>query len=248
MALTKLTADVENHQKLDNNPSDDPGFVSRAARADALRVLFDKAAVDTKNYINGTLIPEIEAGLNLKEDKTSAVPILSAAQASADAAEESATAAAGSAGAAANSAAAASGFAETATTKAGQATGSAGDAADSAALSQSWAVGGTESRTGEDTNNAKYWSEAAKVKTGEPGADGKGIQSINRTSGSGAAGISDTFTITFTDGSTTTFQVYNGSDGLNSGDFFWIGDVGEYNALTPAEKNNTDIIHFIKEA
>ena len=71
MALTKLTADVENHQKLDNNPSDDPGFESRAARAQALKVLFDKGAVDIKNFINETLIPEIEVGSIASIERTS---------------------------------------------------------------------------------------------------------------------------------------------------------------------------------
>ena len=33
------------------------------------------------------------------------------------------------------------------------------EAEDSAILSESWAVGGTGTRTGEDTNNAKYWAE-----------------------------------------------------------------------------------------
>lgn len=36
-------------------------------------------------------------------------------------------------------------------------------AADSALLSQSWAVGGTGSRTGEDTNNSKYWAGVAQA-------------------------------------------------------------------------------------
>ena len=36
------------------------------------------------------------------------------------------------------------------------------DAQASAILSQSWAVGGTGSRAGEDTNNSKYWSDEAK--------------------------------------------------------------------------------------
>lgn len=36
-------------------------------------------------------------------------------------------------------------------------------ASDSATLSESWAIGGTGSRTGEDTNNAKYWCEQASA-------------------------------------------------------------------------------------
>ena len=49
---------------------------------------------------------------------------------------------------------------------------------------------------------------------GESGDDGRGIVSIARTSGTGAAGTTDTYTITFTDSTTATFQVYNGADGV----------------------------------
>ena len=56
--------------------------------------------------------------------------------------------------------------------------------------------------------------------TGKPskGADGSSIQSIERTSGTGAPGTTDTYTVTLTNGDTTTFQVYNGKDGSGSGD------------------------------
>jgi hypothetical protein len=48
---------------------------------------------------------------------------------------------------------------------------------------------------------------------GADGADGRGIASVIRTSGTGAPGTTDTYTITFTDSTTTTFQVVNGADG-----------------------------------
>ena len=47
------------------------------------------------------------------------------------------------------------------------------------------------------------------------GPKGVGIASIARTSGTGAAGTTDTYTITMTDGSTSTFTVYNGKDGAS---------------------------------
>lgn len=50
------------------------------------------------------------------------------------------------------------------------------------------------------------------------GPSGKSIVSITRTSGTGAPGTIDTYTITFTDSTTSTFQVYNGADGQGSGD------------------------------
>lgn len=50
---------------------------------------------------------------------------------------------------------------------------------------------------------------------GLKGDAGVGIASIARTSGTGAAGTTDTYTITLTDGSTATFTVYNGKDGAS---------------------------------
>ena len=53
---------------------------------------------------------------------------------------------------------------------------------------------------------------------GPQGNPGSSIQKIERTSGTGAAGTVDTYTVTLTDGSTTTFQVRNGADGKGAGD------------------------------
>jgi hypothetical protein len=48
---------------------------------------------------------------------------------------------------------------------------------------------------------------------GTPGKDGRGIVSIERTSGDGSPGTKDTYTITYTDGTTSTFTVTNGKNG-----------------------------------
>lgn len=50
------------------------------------------------------------------------------------------------------------------------------------------------------------------------GLQGVSIGNISRTSGNGAAGTTDTYTITLTDGNTHTFTVYNGKNGEGSGD------------------------------
>ncbi len=55
-----------------------------------------------------------------------------------------------------------------------------------------------------------------KGEPGDPGKNGdpgRGIVSVERTSGTGAAGTTDTYTITYTDNTTSTFGVYNGKDG-----------------------------------
>lgn len=51
---------------------------------------------------------------------------------------------------------------------------------------------------------------------GPKGEPGRGIASILRTSGDGAPGSIDTYTITYSDSSTDTFSVYNGKDGLGT--------------------------------
>lgn len=55
------------------------------------------------------------------------------------------------------------------------------------------------------------------------GSDGKGIQSITKTSSSG---LIDTYTITYTDGTTSTFTVTNGADTKNYGYCNTAADVG----------------------
>ena len=54
-----------------------------------------------------------------------------------------------------------------------------------------------------------------KGDTGEQGETGVGVQSVERTAGDGSPGTTDTYTITLTDGSTSTFTVYNGADGTS---------------------------------
>ena len=56
MALTKLTADVENISALDDRPNDVDGLT-----ATQLKALFDKAGKDIKTYINGTLTTQVDA-------------------------------------------------------------------------------------------------------------------------------------------------------------------------------------------
>ena len=56
-----------------------------------------------------------------------------------------------------------------------------------------------------------------KIPRGVQGPMGT-IVSIVRTSGTGAPGTTDTYTITCSDGSTAEFSVYNGKDGTGTGD------------------------------
>lgn len=95
-----------------------------------------------------------------------------------------------------------------------------------------------------DTSTADVWQFRANASTGVPewvrvcnikgskgdkGADGRGITSITLKSGTHAAGTTDTYTITFTDGTTTDFEVTNGADGAPGvkGDTGEKGDKGD---------------------
>lgn len=75
---------------------------------------------------------------------------------------------------------------------------------------------------------------------GDPGAPGNGIQSINRTSGTGAPGTTDTYTITLTDGRTTSFNVYNGADGIGAGDMTAV--------VYDPQGKKTDIFKYVDDA
>lgn len=105
------------------------------------------------------------------EDTDNAMYYAQQAEASRKDASESAKSASVSAGSAAASAAAAAGS-KAAADK------SAGVAKDSAILSQSWAVGDTGTREGENTDNARYWAKQAHM------AAGGGVVSFNGRTGS----------------------------------------------------------------
>lgn len=99
------------------------------------------------------------------------------AESAQSAAESAATSASGSASAAASSASAAALSEDASAEYEAGAKTAAASAAANGKLSESWAVGGTGTRTGEDTNNAKYWAMAAQ------GASGGGVTSFNGRGG-----------------------------------------------------------------
>lgn len=99
------------------------------------------------------------------------------AESAQSAAESAAASASGSAASAASSASAAALSEDASAEYEAGAKTAAASAAANGKLSESWAVGGTGTRTGEDTNNAKYWAMAAQ------GAAGGGVTSFNGRSG-----------------------------------------------------------------
>lgn len=58
MAISLFNTDVENVSQLSDLPNSEDGLTSAQ-----LKAVFDKAGVDIKDYINGTLVPQINTAL-----------------------------------------------------------------------------------------------------------------------------------------------------------------------------------------
>ena len=78
---------------------------------------------------------------------------------------------------------------------------------------------GPQGEQGEKGDSGEQGEQGEAGPKGETGEAGRGIVSVKRTAGTGAAGTIDTYTITYTDGKTETFQVRNGADGDGTGGF-----------------------------
>ena len=140
------------------------------------------------------------AASNASQSANAASASAASASTSADSAKTSASNAAESATSAASSATTAEtnankttadmntakGYMESALASKNAAANSASAAADSetkAELSESWAVGGTGKRDGEDTNNSKYWAEQAAESASKAAGSVAGVNTFNGRSG-----------------------------------------------------------------
>ena len=72
---------------------------------------------------------------------------------------------------------------------------------------------GIRGEQGEPFTYEDFTPEQLAALKGEKGEAGATITSVNRTSGNGAAGTTDTYTATMSDGTTFEFTVYNGANG-----------------------------------
>lgn len=99
-----------------------------------------------------------------------------------------------------------------------------GSYANLAAIQAAFPTGDTHAYQAQDTGNVYVWNaatgawESVGQIQGPVGPQGVGVVSVTKTGGTGAPGTSDTYTITLSNGNTSTFQVYNGMDGAGSGD------------------------------
>lgn len=74
---------------------------------------------------------------------------------------------------------------------------------------------------------------------------GETITSIIRTSGAGLPGTTDVYTITTSADKTYTFSIYNGKDGINSGNGSGSGDMAK--SVYDPQSKNTDIFAYVDE-
>lgn len=169
--------------KLDDEPNDVGGLTAAELKAE-----FDKAGNIIKKYLNEKLVPEILASDATEKDRIAAEEARRKAEAERQTAEtarieaenlrlsaETARIQAETERQEAESTRiqaeegrvqAEAARVEAENRREDEETGYVAQAAASAKSSESWAVGGTGTRPGEDTNNAKYWSDAAKAIAG----------------------------------------------------------------------------------
>lgn len=84
-----------------------------------------------------------------------------------------------------------------------------------------------------------FTEEQLAALIGPSGPQGESITSIERTSGTGAAGTTDIYTITTSANKTYTFSVYNGADGGGAGDML--------KSTYDPQSKNTDIFAYVDE-
>ena len=96
---------------------------------------------------------------------------------------------------------------------------------------------GIQGETGAAFTYDMFTEEQLEDLTGPQGEKGTSIDSVKRTSGTGAAGTTDTYTITMSDSSTHTFSVYNGADGEGAGDML--------KSIYDPQNKNTDIFAYV---
>lgn len=156
--IPKMNQVIEALDKIDSME----GIIEDAAKI--VDEINDSVEVTRKNT-EAAATSEANAKTYATNASNSATQSASSATASANSATQSASSATASANSATQSKNSATQSASSATSSANSATQSstyATNSKDYSTLSQSWAIGGTSSRTGEDTNNSKYYSQQAE--------------------------------------------------------------------------------------
>lgn len=132
-----------------------------AAASAAAAQAAEQAALASQTAAAASAAAAAGSEQSVADNAAAAIAARDAAQRAQEAAQASQTAAASSAATAATSATAAQNAASAAAQSAQAAVASATNASGSATAAESWAVGGTGTRTGEDTDNAEYYATQA---------------------------------------------------------------------------------------
>ena len=131
--------------------------------AEAQRAAAEQARADENTGIVAKATAQANAAAQSAESASASAQTAQSASRNAGTAASTASSAASTASTAAE---AASGSASQASAAATAAAGSATGAETASKIAQSWAVGGTNTRPGEDTDNAKYWAKQAEAVVG----------------------------------------------------------------------------------
>lgn len=125
-------------------------------------------------------------------------------------------------------------------------TGATGNGISSAVLNQDYTLTLTFTDGTSYTTSSIRGAKGETGDTGSQGAQGYSIGSVTKTSGTGAAGTTDTYTMYLNDTNQTsvgTFNVYNGSNGQGSGDMLKsVYDIDNDGIVDNAEKVNNHTV------
>ena len=90
---------------------------------------------------------------------------------------------------------------------------------------------GPQGPKGDKGDQGNVGPEGPQGPKGDTGSAGNGVESVALYEGTHAPGTLDTYRMTYTNGTHTDYQVYNGMDGIGSGDFMANGTVPMTGAL-----------------
>lgn len=100
---------------------------------------------------------------------------------------------------------------------------------------------GPQGPKGDKGDQGNVGPEGPQGPKGDTGSAGNGVESVALYEGTHAPGTLDTYRMTYTNGTHTDYQVYNGMDGIGSGDFMANGTVPMTGALQMGGNRVTNV-------
>ena len=99
---------------------------------------------------------------------------------------------------------------------------------------------GPQGPKGDKGDQGNVGPEGPQGPKGDTGSAGNGVESVALYEGTHAPGTLDTYRMTYTNGTHTDYQVYNGMDGIGSGDML--------KSTYDPQNKNTDIFDYVDKA